>query len=146
MEEGMLQAPGGHSDDNGVSKVVVSGIGGSDDGETIQPSDSQSHFDETITNELRIVVAGQSVVPLLQDVPTMVVVMKAVEAATSELVCLGLNTGTSVGTLRGISLKVVDGGAMGPFRRAELRRVLLGAGPNCLLLAALICSSTFAQL
>ncbi|KAL9001116.1 MAG: hypothetical protein Q9169_000299 [Polycauliona sp. 2 TL-2023] len=60
--------------------------------------------------------------------------------------CLGLNTGTSVGTLVGIALKVAEEGAMGPFRRAELKMVLLGAGSNgCLPPKALSCSSTFAQ-
>ncbi|KAI4277423.1 MAG: hypothetical protein L6R38_005437 [Xanthoria sp. 2 TBL-2021] len=145
-EEVIGLAPGGHSVDKGVSKFAVSDIGGSDEGGTIQPLDPQAHIDETIADELRNVVAGQSDIPSVQDVTTTVEVMNAVEAATRELLCLGLNTGTSIGTLMGIWLKVADEGAMGPFRRAELRMVLLGAGSNCLPATALICSSTFAQL
>ena len=104
-------------------------------------------MDETTAEELNIVVvAGQLNVPSVHDVTTNVEVVKVVEAATRELLCLGLNTGTFVGTLMGISLKVADEGAMGPFKRAEERMVLLGAGSKSLSLKALICSSTFAQL
>ncbi|KAL8899767.1 MAG: hypothetical protein Q9192_001401 [Flavoplaca navasiana] len=137
---------GGHAVDRGSSAPVVPARGGSDEGGTIQSPDAQAKVDETTAEELTIVVAGQLNVPSVHDVTTNVEVMKVVEAATRELLCLGLNTGTSVGTLMGISLKVADEGAMGPFKRAEERMVLLGAGSKSVSLKALICSSTFAQL
>ncbi|KAL8668356.1 MAG: hypothetical protein Q9168_007017 [Polycauliona sp. 1 TL-2023] len=64
-------------------------------------------------------------VPSVQDVTTTVEVEMVVEAPTRELLCLGLNTGASFGTLVGIALKVAEEGAMGPFRRAELTMLLL---------------------
>ena len=103
-------------------------------------------MDETIAEELTNVVAAQPATPSVQDVTTKVEVVKAVDAATRELLCLGWNTGASVGTSIGMSRKVADEGAMGPFRSAELRMALLGAGSNFLPLMALMFSSTFAQL
>lgn len=146
MYEGISHSPRGHSNARGVSVAILM-IGGREEGGRMQPSGPHVHVDETTAAELTIVVAGQLLTPsLVQDVTTVVDMIKAVEAATKELLCLGLNRGTFVGTLVGMLLRVADEGAMGPFRRAELRMVLLGAGPNILPLPPLICSSTLAQL
>ena len=88
-------------------------------------------------------MAGQLDTSLRQEVVMKVEVTSAVEVVRV-LLCLGEKLEKpDVGALVGMLLSVADVGAIGPFRRPEVRMVLLGAGPKSP--PPWISSSTFAQ-
>ncbi|KAL9003180.1 MAG: hypothetical protein Q9188_003947 [Gyalolechia gomerana] len=118
--------------------------GGSDEGGITHPADPHAQYDDAVANVDEYVVAGQFDTSLEHDVIRKVDVTNAAEVRR-ELLCRGVKTGKLlIGTLLGRLLNVADEGTMGPFSRAELKMVLLGAGPRVLWLS--ISSSTFAQL
>lgn len=91
-------------------------------------------------------MAGQLETPLLQEVTTTVEVSLAVEVRRV-LLWRGLKTavgGTEAEMVCRTLFKVAEGGAMGPVRMADVRRVLVGTGAKSLRLWT--SSSTLAQL
>ncbi|KAL8937728.1 MAG: hypothetical protein Q9211_003541 [Gyalolechia sp. 1 TL-2023] len=109
---------------------VDTGAGGSDEGGITHPADPHAQYDDVLANVDEYVVAGQFDTSLEHDVVTNVEVTNTVEVRRV-LLCRGVKTGKLVvGALLGMLLNVADEGAMGPFSRAELRMVLLGAGPR----------------
>ncbi|KAL8942961.1 MAG: hypothetical protein Q9216_001376, partial [Gyalolechia sp. 2 TL-2023] len=131
-------------DDATTDADVDTKAGGSDEGGRAHPADPHAQYDDVLANVDEYVVAGQFDKSPEHDVVTKVEVTNAVDVRRV-LLCRGVKMGKLlVGALLGMLLNVADDGAMGPYSRAELRMVLLGAGSRVLWLS--ISSSTFAQL
>lgn len=126
-----------------VEAVVGTEAGGSDEGGMTHPADPQAQYDDALANVDEYVVAGQFDTPLEHEVVIKVDVTDTVEVRRV-LLCRVKPGRLLVGALLGILLKVPVEGAIGPFSRAELRIVPLGAGLRVLWLS--ISSSTLAQL